>query len=119
MGSRLEERPFSFHPPRVSELHKISDTNLADDLLAQFLSMIEHDPSYQDRLERHYEGWKAIFDDPTHPDHARVRSTHHDDPAFRPAFPAQAPLRRQEPRTGPNAPCPCGSGKKFKKCCRA
>ncbi|HET9596574.1 MAG TPA: hypothetical protein VFP65_13385 [Anaeromyxobacteraceae bacterium] len=27
LGSRSEELPFSFHPPRVSELHKISDTN--------------------------------------------------------------------------------------------
>ncbi|HHH38070.1 MAG TPA: YchJ family protein [Sedimenticola sp.] len=24
---------------------------------------------------------------------------------------------RQQPRVGRNAPCPCGSGKKFKKCC--
>jgi hypothetical protein len=30
------------------------------------------------------------------------------------------PLPRQYPeaKVGPNAPCPCGSGKKFKKCCR-
>ena len=26
------------------------------------------------------------------------------------------PLRRQEPKVGRNDPCPCGSGKKFKKC---
>jgi preprotein translocase subunit SecA len=26
-------------------------------------------------------------------------------------------VRRQEPRVGRNDPCPCGSGKKFKKCC--
>jgi uncharacterized protein len=26
-------------------------------------------------------------------------------------------LRREEPKTGRNEPCPCGSGKKFKKCC--
>jgi SEC-C motif domain protein len=24
---------------------------------------------------------------------------------------------RQAPKTGRNDPCPCGSGKKFKKCC--
>jgi preprotein translocase subunit SecA len=28
----------------------------------------------------------------------------------------RAPLRRQEPKVGRNDPCPCGSGKKFKKC---
>lgn len=28
-----------------------------------------------------------------------------------------APVRRSEPRVGRNDPCPCGSGKKYKKCC--
>lgn len=27
------------------------------------------------------------------------------------------PIRRVEPKTGRNDPCPCGSGLKFKKCC--
>lgn len=31
--------------------------------------------------------------------------------------PASAPARRAEPRPGRNDPCPCGSGKKYKKCC--
>ena len=26
-------------------------------------------------------------------------------------------VMRSEPKVGRNAPCPCGSGKKFKKCC--
>lgn len=29
----------------------------------------------------------------------------------------QAPIRRDQPRVGRNDPCPCGSGKKYKKCC--
>ena len=29
----------------------------------------------------------------------------------------QKPVRKQE-KVGPNDPCPCGSGKKYKKCCR-
>ena len=28
-----------------------------------------------------------------------------------------ATVRRQSPKVGRNAPCPCGSGKKYKKCC--
>ncbi len=31
----------------------------------------------------------------------------------------QEPVRREGPRIGRNDPCPCGSGKKFKKCCGA
>lgn len=30
-----------------------------------------------------------------------------------------APIRRTAPKLGRNEPCPCGSGKKFKKCCGA
>ncbi|MCJ7747844.1 MAG: SEC-C domain-containing protein [Desulfobacterales bacterium] len=26
-------------------------------------------------------------------------------------------LKRKHPKVGRNNPCPCGSGKKFKKCC--
>jgi preprotein translocase subunit SecA len=26
-------------------------------------------------------------------------------------------IRRDQPKIGPNDPCPCGSGKKYKKCC--
>ena len=26
-------------------------------------------------------------------------------------------FRRSEPKLRPNEPCPCGSGKKYKKCC--
>ena len=35
------------------------------------------------------------------------------------AKPKIAPKRRDEPRVGRNDPCPCGSGKKYKKCCGA
>ena len=30
---------------------------------------------------------------------------------------SQKPVVRSSPRTGRNNPCPCGSGKKYKKCC--
>ncbi|MBQ7721825.1 MAG: YchJ family protein [Kiritimatiellae bacterium] len=29
------------------------------------------------------------------------------------------PIKREEPKIGRNDPCPCGSGKKYKKCCGA
>ena len=29
------------------------------------------------------------------------------------------PYRREDPKVGRNDPCPCGSGKKYKKCCGA
>lgn len=36
-----------------------------------------------------------------------------------PAYPAILPTVRDTPKVGRNDPCPCGSGKKFKKCCGA
>ena len=30
----------------------------------------------------------------------------------------KAPIRNKDKKVGPNDPCPCGSGKKYKKCCR-
>lgn len=33
------------------------------------------------------------------------------------ALAASQPVRRDRPRVGRNDPCPCGSGKKYKKCC--
>jgi preprotein translocase subunit SecA len=33
------------------------------------------------------------------------------------SVPAGVPARRNTPKVGRNEPCPCGSGKKFKKCC--
>ena len=29
----------------------------------------------------------------------------------------ETPIHREEPKVGRNDPCPCGSGKKYKKCC--
>ncbi|MGA2148003.1 MAG: SEC-C metal-binding domain-containing protein [Bryobacteraceae bacterium] len=30
---------------------------------------------------------------------------------------AQQPYRRSAPKIGRNEPCPCGSGRKYKRCC--
>jgi curved DNA-binding protein CbpA len=38
-----------------------------------------------------------------------------DDPEYAP----EQPVRRAEPKVGRNDPCPCGSGKKYKRCCGA
>lgn len=32
-------------------------------------------------------------------------------------FVSEVPIVREEPKIGRNDPCPCGSGRKFKKCC--
>lgn len=54
------------------------------------------------------------------PDHVHGPDCHHDhdnDHTAHNHFHGVAqPYRREEPKLGRNDPCPCGSGKKFKKC---
>lgn len=109
--------PFDDEPQLfLDPLNPQSDVSPA--LHALVAEMLESDAEVRSRLVRHYEMWKSVVDDPRHPDHPKVRSRSHDDPAVRPAFPKGEPVRREGPKVGPNDPCPCGSGKKHKKCCR-
>ena len=89
-------------------------SSFSEYFLEMFEEMVTNDTDYRDRLVRHYEMWKSVIDDPTHPAQERIR-------------PAQAsledaeriePARRSGPKVGANALCPRGSGRKYKKCCR-
>lgn len=111
-----EKPPFDDDPQ--SYLDPINPQSAwSDEFLNIFDEKIAADGTYRDLLIRHYEMWKSVVNDPTHPDHPKVRSQNHGSPRFRPAFPARAPSQRSAPRVGTNAPCPCGSGKKYKRCC--
>ena len=79
----------------------------AEALLELFVDVVLTDSRYRARLERHYHMVKEAVADPQHPQRetiAAVRS-------------ASGPSRRTTPKVGRNTPCPCGSGKKYKKCC--
>jgi hypothetical protein len=67
--------------------------------------------------------WWAAFDprenEPFIEEEAAVDDRAHGVP-FHPIVPETipaTPIRREAPKAGRNDPCPCGSGKKFKKCC--
>lgn len=47
----------------------------------------------------------------------RARREAQDQSARSMGMPEARTIRREEPKTGRNQPCPCGSGKKYKKCC--
>jgi hypothetical protein len=65
----------------------------AGELLAAVESLLRTDAAWHQRLEDHYAMVKRSV-----------------------AKPVEAPT--PGPKVGPNEPCPCGSGKKYKKCCR-
>ena len=95
------------------------------DLLQLFTNVINDDPDYLARLQRHYMQYREKIDDRPYngrPFEApgstkRTPSDLEDifaDPLLRPL---PEPARWQGRKVGRNDPCPCGSGKKYKKCC--
>jgi SEC-C motif-containing protein len=59
------------------------------------------------------------YDDEERRHHERASFARHDDAwYFVEVEPVrQQPFVREEPKVGRNDPCPCGSGRKYKKCC--
>jgi hypothetical protein len=90
----------------------------SSDLLGIVEHVLDNDPEYRERLIRHYEMMKDTTDNPDHPQHHKVHNELHDDPHFTPAYPERKTVRRASPKVAVNAPCPCGSGRKYKVCCR-
>ncbi len=99
----------------------------ANELLAFFTDMINRDPAYLARLQRHYVQFKERiegrryagrrFEEP-----GRVKRIAAGEPPMLPFAGGSdralqpAPIRR-DVKIGRNDPCPCGSGKKYKRCC--
>jgi hypothetical protein len=75
------------------------------------------------------EWWGCFHRDAREEDWAEVALEPEDDPAtlgddadslfplLGPGAGIAEPFRRTEPKVGRNEPCPCGSGKKYKRCC--
>jgi len=79
-----------------------------------FVRMIAHDADYRERLERHYGMWKRVVNDPAHPGQAHLPPPE-DGPGVASGV---STVRRPTAKVGANAPCPCRSGRKYKRCCR-
>ncbi|MBU0492906.1 MAG: SEC-C domain-containing protein [Chloroflexi bacterium] len=80
---------------------------------ATLLRLVEttvlNDPRYTARLERHYALVKKAASDSRHPAYRQVRQVLRDEARDLPRSP-----RRRVRR---NDPCPCGSGKPYRRCC--
>lgn len=111
------------------ELYKLKEKFFYDVLNpARFRSMLY---KYRKRLERYIRIMPGRFrrgsnyDDENYEDEEYDREDYDylDDDDYDEEFNddeieyIQQPYRRPEPKVGRNDPCPCGSGKKYKKCC--
>ena len=80
----------------------------------RLLTRLADDPHHQligDTIEEM--SWWHCFQDAPPPGVSPPPAT------IKPAAAAVSQVRHTQPKTGRNEPCPCGSGKKFKKCCGA
>ena len=82
----------------------------ANELMKAFASLVGSDPSARQHFAHHNAMVKDAVSDPTHPGASLFESLRYS------GFTPQAPVRKDK-EPGRNDPCPCGSGKKYKKCC--
>lgn len=117
-GRQVATVNYSFEPPTGHDadfgqifLDPINpQSGMSEPLLEVVADILENDRDYRDRLLRHYRMMKDVIEDPSHPEYERARGWC--------SSVGQDPVRRAGPKVGANDPCPCGSGKKFKRCCR-
>lgn len=92
--------------------------NVQSDLSPALLMLVQEDldenPAYVRRLERHYRMVKDALADPGHQIHRRMSRGPTSEEELAQAVET---FERVVEKTGRNEPCPCGSGKKFKRCC--
>ncbi len=86
----------------IEEMEEDTVVSLAFDKERLYKNMIAAQADWLYGLEE----WKDIFDDETRERLYKEQK-------------ASTTVRREGPKIGRNDPCPCGSGKKYKKCCGA
>jgi hypothetical protein len=99
MARRLGELGPTAIDDTVEELSRWSSFRDDDDELSSWDDIEDDDGSYDDEDDYYDEEFEADEDD-------TVRAPS-----------AVENVRNSSPRVGRNSPCPCGSGKKFKRCC--
>lgn len=87
-----------------------TQSDLSETVLALFTRLANAQPEVRERFIAHYVMWKSVVDDPTHPDHGRLRGQVRGESTFSASKPAS-------PGFAANQRCYCRSGKKYKNCC--
>lgn len=77
----------------------------------------DNDDDYDDEYDDNNKKYGYEYDDDEYDDDGIFDDYNDDDGDDKPDFFFQEPYKREEPKVGRNDPCPCGSGKKYKKCC--
>ncbi|MCM1539079.1 MAG: SEC-C metal-binding domain-containing protein [bacterium] len=86
-------------PNPIEEMEKDTEVSLAFDKERLYKNMVAAEADWLYHLEQ----WNAIFDEDKQKELYKEQK--------------QSATIRKEAKIYPNDPCPCGSGKKYKKCC--
>jgi hypothetical protein len=87
-------------------------SELSEPLFEMFQHALVEDPAYRPALLRHYAMWKAIVDDPAHPDHGKLRGSAKAGSAratSRPQPKKRKPSRAKTEKAKPAGPAPAAS----------
>ncbi len=87
-------------PNPIEEMTEDTEVSLAFDKELLYKNMVGAGAEWLYNLPE----WEAIFDED------KRKELYHEQKA-------SATVKREEKKVYPNDPCPCGSGKKYKKCC--
>lgn len=90
---------FLVTPNEIEEMEEDTQVNLVFDKAALYKGMVAAEADWLYNLPQ----WKEIFDEET------LKNLYHEQKISTTIV--------KEERVYPNDPCPCGSGKKYKKCC--
>jgi uncharacterized protein len=134
----LRDEPETFEPLLYESEHEGRKIPIIDEWCTGFVKgMALDEPGWRPLLETEEgddmlfpimlygteAGWDQLRDNPTLEDrHEEFAASLGDcvmaiQQWWLPLRKAKSTVRREEPKVGRNAPCPCGSGKKFKQCC--
>jgi uncharacterized protein YecA (UPF0149 family) len=89
------------------------EEDLARDRETVMAEWKEADHGLIDDVVADMSGWACFEDESAENGH----DFDDDDQEFAEEYEQDEPFLRPDPKIGRNAPCPCGSGKKYKKCC--
>lgn len=106
------ERPRRRDEPQMFLDPMNPQSEIAEDVFSVLARVLAENPGYRNRLEQHYTMWKRVVDDPSHPGQEKLRAVRDNTDM------SSRPVRRSALKIAPNDPCPCGSGRRYEKCCR-
>lgn len=107
---RLEKEYPNLYEIKLDFFTKVRNSESRKKLRKEYAEKYDKYSYILDKLNDFYiNGEGSIYDN--------FQSQHDDDHGYDDEVEVQKPFEREEIKIGRNDPCPCGSGKKYKKCC--